>query len=115
MNLRAKQSNSGKPDESEPLDRLQRAQLDELKSANAMLHELAWEIEEVEQRLQVLVAQREGPTDIFLEREINELKRRHVALEDQLIHQMLRADELAAKVETVQQQMGQRSASRRKP
>lgn len=90
-----------------------RAQLTELKNANAVLHDLAWEIEEVEQRLQSLISQREGPTDIFLEREINELQRRHAALEDQMIHQMLHADELAAEVEQVQQKIGQRTSSRR--
>ncbi len=76
----------------------QRAQWDELRSTYALLHELAWEIEEIQQRLDTLLLQREGPTDILVEREINELYRRRALLEDQMLHQMLRADELSSQI-----------------
>lgn len=85
--------------EREKLAQRQRAQWNELKNTYALLHELAWEIEEVQQRLETLLAQREGPTDILVEREINELYRRHSLLEDQMLHQMLRADELSSQIE----------------
>ncbi len=107
----SKQSDSTKPGTGDNLDQRHRAQLSELKNANALLHDLAWEIEEVEQRLQSLISQREGPTDIFLEREINTLQRRHAALEDQMIHQMLHADALAAEVELVWQNREQCSSN----
>ncbi len=96
------------PDEHEWLTRRHREQLEQLKTTNAALHELAWEIEEVEQRLRELFAQREGPTDILAEREINELQRRQAELEDEMLHQMLRADELAAQVAHVQRELHQR-------
>lgn len=71
-----------------------------LRSANAALHDLSWELEDLEQQLRALREQSEGPTDILLEREIRELERRRDDLEDQLLHQMLEADELAAQVES---------------
>ncbi len=88
----------GRVERRKPAQR-QQAQWDELKNIHALLHELAWEIEEVQQRLETLLAQREGPTDILVEREINELHRRHALLEDQMLHQMVRADELASQIE----------------
>lgn len=93
----------------EGLTQQHREQLHQLKSANATLHELAWEIEEVEQRLQALLGQQEGPIDILTEREIKELKRQHAELEDRMLDQMLRTDELAAQVARVQQEMKQRA------
>lgn len=74
-------------------------QWDELKGIHALIHELSWEIEEVQQRLATLLAQREGPPDILVEREITELYRRRAHLEDQLLHQMVRADELSRQLE----------------
>lgn len=100
-------------DEYEGLSRQHREQLDQLKNTNAVLHEIAWDIEEIEQRLYALLAQREGPIDILAEREINELQRQQADLEDQMLHEMLRADELAAQVAHVQQEIRQRSPSER--
>lgn len=73
-------------------------QLGMLKSANALLHDLAWELEELQARLETLRAQRGGPTDILLEREINELERQSAALEDRLLQQMLSTDELVTRI-----------------
>ncbi len=91
------------PDEHERLSRWHREQLHQLKNANASIHDLAWELEEVEQRLQALVMQREGPIDILLERELQDLLRRKAELEDSMIHQMLRTDELVAQLEDLKQ------------
>lgn len=73
-------------------------QLGMLKSANALLHDLAWELEELQARLESLRAQRGGPIDILLEREISELERQSAALEDRLLQQMLSTDKLVAQI-----------------
>src|SRR5262245_52534066 len=81
----------------------QRAAIGRLKGMRGAQSDLAWELEELEQRLRDLQAQREGPNDPLAEREIASIRRRRAALEEQLLMQMLEIDELAAKIAAEEQ------------
>jgi chromosome segregation ATPase len=81
----------------------QRAAISRLKSMRGALSDLAWELEELEQRLRDLQAQREGPNDPLAEREIASIRGRRTALEEQLLRQMLEIDELAANIAAEEQ------------
>ncbi len=86
----------------EPRGRLSQrghALLGQLKSANAAIHDLAWELEDVERRLQVLVERQAHTTSQALEAEIEALQHQRADLEDQLLHHMLQTDLLAKQVE----------------
>ena len=73
------------------------ATLRELKLARAAASDLSWELADVEQRLGDLKAQREGPEDPLMEREIASLASRRAALEERVLRQMLLVDELVAR------------------
>jgi chromosome segregation ATPase len=79
------------------------AAIGRLKDMRGALSDLAWEIEELEQRLGDLQAQREGPDDPLVEREMVSIRGRRAALEEQLLTQMLQIDELAANIATEEQ------------
>jgi predicted RNase H-like nuclease (RuvC/YqgF family) len=81
----------------------QHAAISRLKDMRGALSDMAWEIEELEQRLRDLQAQREGPDDPLAEREIANIRRRRSALEEQLLTQMLQVDELAANIAAEEQ------------
>jgi chromosome segregation ATPase len=81
----------------------QHAAISRLKSRRGALSDLAWELEELEQRLRDLQAQREGPHDPLAEREIASIRGRRAALEEQLLAQMLQVDELAANIAAEEQ------------
>src|SRR6266498_3639024 len=74
----------------------QHAAISRLKDIRGALSDLAWEIEELEQRLRDLQAQREGPDDPLAEREMASIRGRRAALEERLLAHMLQVDELAA-------------------
>jgi len=76
----------------------QRSAIGRLKSVRSTLSDLAWELEELEQRLSDLQAQREGPDDPLVEREVASMISRRSAFEEQLLALMLQADQLAADV-----------------
>jgi hypothetical protein len=73
------------------------AALRELKLVRATASDLSWELADVEQRLSDLKAQREGPEDPLMEREIASLSSRRAALEERVLRQMLLVDELVAR------------------
>lgn len=68
--------------------------LSELKSARARAADLEWELEDTERYLHDLEAQREGPVDRLLEREIGNLHKKLSALEEQVLGQLLQIDSL---------------------
>ena len=76
----------------------QRAQyqslLREARLARAAANDSSWELADVEQRLRELAEQREGPSDPLLEREIVQLTRQSVQLEERVLTQLLQVDEL---------------------
>ncbi|HEX9371436.1 MAG TPA: hypothetical protein VF897_10530 [Roseiflexaceae bacterium] len=76
--------------------------LSQLKSARAAASDLSWELEDLEQRLSDLKAQREGPRDPLLERELSSLASRRAALEERVLAQMLLVDELATRAKAAQ-------------
>jgi uncharacterized protein YdcH (DUF465 family) len=82
------------------LHKLYREQLSQYKSVNAVLHDLAWTLSELEQQIAALL----GDVDTTDENEtqrLSDLRRWKSALEDSVLRQMLRADELAAQVASV--------------
>ena len=81
----------------------QRAAIGQLKGMRAALSDLSWELEELEQRLHDLEAQREGPSDPLAEREIASLLGKRASLEERALAQMLNVDELAAAVAAEEQ------------
>jgi len=83
----------------------QRAAVGQLKGMRGALSDLAWELEELEQRLRDLQAQREGASDPLVEREIASIQRQRAALEERLLTQMLQVDELAASVAAEEQKL----------
>lgn len=84
------------------------AALGQLKSERAHEHDLAWELEELEHHLRDLLAQREGPPDRLLEREIASLMMRRAAVEESALKQMLEIDELAARCAAAEQALAER-------
>ena len=76
----------------------QRAAISQLKGVRGALSDMAWELEELERRLDELQAQREGPDDPLAERELASMRGRRAALEEQLLAIMLQADQLAAEI-----------------
>jgi methylthioribose-1-phosphate isomerase len=79
-----------------------------LKNERAHAHDLAWALEELEQRLRDLEAQREGPPDPLLERELASIAHQRAALEEQALAQMLTVDELAARCAAEAQALAER-------
>ena len=76
----------------------QRAAIGRLKSMRAALSDLAWGVEELEQRLRDLQALREAPHDPLVEREVSSMIGRRAQLDELLLAQMLEADDLAASI-----------------
>lgn len=72
--------------------------LGDLKSARATASDLSWELEDLEQRLRELLAQREGPGDQLIDRELASMAGRRAALEEQVLTQMILVDDLATRV-----------------
>ncbi|GIV97220.1 MAG: hypothetical protein KatS3mg057_1877 [Herpetosiphonaceae bacterium] len=75
--------------------------LRQLKLAHERLSDLAWELEELELRLQPLQAQLQegGTVDPLVRREVELLRRRRSEQEELILQQMLRIDELEASLE----------------
>jgi hypothetical protein len=70
----------------------------QLKGARGLVSDLSWELEDLEQRLHELAAQREGPGDQLLDRELASITSRRSELEERVLAQMLLVDDLAARV-----------------
>ena len=87
----------------------QRAQrqalLRELKLARAAASDLSWELADVEQRLNDLEGQREGPGDLLMEREIASLASTRAALEERVLAQMLLVDDMVMRVAAKEQML----------
>ena len=79
------------------------AAIRELKHARAVASDLSWELADLEQRLNDLKAQREGPGDPLVEREIASLSAARAALEERVLGQMLLVDELGGRAELLEQ------------
>ncbi|HEU5099377.1 MAG TPA: hypothetical protein VFU22_10180 [Roseiflexaceae bacterium] len=79
------------------------AAIGELKHARAIASDLSWELADLEQRLNDLKAQREGPSDPLVEREIASLSAARAALEERVLGQMLLVDELAGRTVSLEQ------------
>jgi hypothetical protein len=75
----------------------------ELKSARALASDLSWELADLEQRLRDLEAQRDGPGDPLLDRELASMAGRRAELEERVLAQMLLVDELASRVAAEEQ------------
>jgi hypothetical protein len=85
--------------ERELLLRAQHSELvGQLKSGRERASDLAWELEDLEQRLRDLADQRGGPIDPLLERELTSMAGQRMALEEQLLTELLRIDELLASI-----------------
>lgn len=89
------------------LRRTHRRRLGQLKNTHALQSDLAWQLDELEERLRDLYELRDGPTDILIEREISSLEEQRSALEDRVLHEMIRIDELTAQITRVQQELEQ--------
>jgi len=85
----------------------QRAAISQLKGVRGALSDMAWELEELERRLGELQAQREGPDDPLVERELASMRGRRAALEEQLLAIMLQADQLAAEIAAEEQALAE--------
>lgn len=75
--------------------RVARERLQQLRSTQERLSDLAWELEDIEVRLRELDQHQPGSGDVLLDREVLSLRRRHDAVEEELLAQMLQADELS--------------------
>ena len=88
-------------------DRLLRAQhaelVGQLKSGRERASDLAWELEDLEQRMRDLAEQRGGPIDPLLERELTSIAGQRTALEERLLTELLRIDELLASTAATEQ------------
>jgi chromosome segregation ATPase len=89
----------------------QRAAISQLKGVRGALSDMAWELEELERRLDELQAQREGPDDPLAERELSSMRGRRATLEEQLLAIMLQADQLAAEIAAEEQALAEASAA----
>jgi predicted nucleic acid-binding Zn-ribbon protein len=89
----------------------------DVKSARALASDLAWEVEDLEQRMRDLAEQRGGPADPLLEREIASIAGRLAALEERMLAQMLQVDDLLARKQAAEQAMNdeERAWSAREP
>jgi DNA repair exonuclease SbcCD ATPase subunit len=77
----------------------------QLKSERAIASDLAWELEDLEQRMRDLAEQRGGPVDPLLERELTSITQRRAALEEQVLAQLMRVDELLARKDAAEQSL----------
>lgn len=68
-----------------------------LKNARERANDLAWELEEIEQRLRDLEQQTGGTPDLLLERELASVAKQRAVIEEQALMQMLLVDELTAR------------------
>jgi len=75
----------------------------QLKNERAVASDLAWELEDLEQRMRDLAEQRGGPVDTLLERELSSIAQRRAALEEQVLAQLMRVDELLARKDAEEQ------------
>ena len=75
----------------------------QLKSERAVASDLAWELEDLEQRMRDLAEQRGGPVDTLLERELASIAHRRAALEEQVLAQLMRVDELLVRKDAEEQ------------
>lgn len=89
----------------------QRAAISQLKGVRGALSDMAWELEELERRLDELQAQREGPDDPLAERELASLRGRRAVLEEHLLAIMLQADQLAAEIAAEEQALAEASGA----
>jgi uncharacterized protein YdcH (DUF465 family) len=86
----------------EQLHSMYREQLSQYKSANAVLHDLAWTLSELEQQIATMQDESaDAPPDKAQVQRLSDLRRWKAMLEDTVLRQMLRADELAAQVARV--------------
>jgi chromosome segregation ATPase len=77
----------------------------QLKSERASASDLAWELEDLEQRMRDLAEQRGGPVDTLLERELSSIAQRRAALEERVLAQLMRVDELLARKDAQEQEL----------
>jgi hypothetical protein len=79
------------------------AMLHEVKLARAAASDSSWDLADVEQRLNDLKEQREGPGDLLMEREIAHLTGRRAKLEERVLTQLLLVDDLIARTQVEEQ------------
>ena len=79
------------------------AMLHEVKLARAAASDSSWDLADVEQRLNDLKEQREGPGDLLMEREIAHLTGRRAKLEERVLMHLLLVDDLIARTEVEEQ------------
>ena len=79
------------------------ATLREIKLARAGTSDCSWDLADVEQRLNDLIEQREGPGDLLMEREIAHLTGRRAKLEERVLNLLLLIDELIARAHVEEQ------------
>lgn len=87
--------------------RLQRER-GQLKSERAHSHDLAWELEDLEQRLRDLTGRPAGADDPPHDQDLARLNERRAALEEQALKQLIRLDELAARCADDDQALSER-------
>jgi hypothetical protein len=79
------------------------ATLREVKLARAGASDCSWDLADVEQRLNELIEQREGPGDLLMEREIAHLTGQRAKLEERVLTLLLLVDELIARAQVEEQ------------
>jgi predicted nucleic acid-binding Zn-ribbon protein len=104
---RARERASGMRDLTEELGR---EQLRRYRLENERLSDLSWELADLELRLRELREQRADGGDVLLDREVQSLEQRHHQLEDHVLEQMLRTDELGRQSPAAQQQFDRQQA-----
>ncbi|MBX0331397.1 hypothetical protein K2Z83_27475 [Oscillochloris sp. ZM17-4] len=85
-------------DSREQLRQQYREQISQYKSANAELADVAWTLSELEQQISALEAELAEHEDKHLARRIRDLRRWRSSLEDSVLRQMYRAEEIAGEV-----------------
>lgn len=87
--------------EQERRNKQQRELLGALKTVNAELADLEWTLAELEQQIGALAAELTGAYDSAVERRLRDLRRWRGVLEERVLRQMYRAEELNAALAAV--------------
>ena len=90
----------GAPDQ-ERHNKQQRELIGALKTINAELADLEWTLAELEQQIAALAATLEGAYELAVERRLRDLRRWREVLEERVLKQMYRAEELNAALAAV--------------
>jgi len=96
--------------QNEAVQQRSRDQLREMRSAQELLSDLAWELEDLELRLRELQAQQPGSGDVLLDREVGSLRQRHDELERRVLELMLQTDELTRQMPARRAELARRAS-----